>query len=92
MRKIIFFLIFISAYAACLARHNTYLAEVTGQRDISYQSTVHDIKILISKFAQERSFAAEAGGGGPHAGEALPLWAVGGRLPPAGPGVTVGAS
>ena len=65
MRKIILFLIFILAYAACLARHNTYLAEVTGQRDISYQSTVHDIKILISKFAQERSFAAEAGGGGP---------------------------
>merc|ERR1719445_1100875 len=54
-----------SAFAACLARHNTYLAEVTGQRDISYQSTVHDIKILISKFAQERSFAAEAGRGGP---------------------------
>merc|ERR1719411_1686640 len=54
-----------SAYAACLARHNTYLAEVTGQRDISYQSTLHDIKILISKFAQERSFSVESGGGGP---------------------------
>ena len=54
-----------SAYAACLARHNTYLAEVTGQRDISYQSTVHDIKILISKFAQEKSFSVESGGGGP---------------------------
>ena len=54
-----------SAYAACLARHNTYLAEVTGQRDISYQATVHDIKLLISKFAQERSFSVESGGGGP---------------------------
>merc|ERR1719318_801250 len=54
-----------SAYAACLARHNTYLSEVTGQRDISYQSTVHDIKLLISKFAQERSFSVESGGGGP---------------------------
>jgi len=54
-----------SAYAACLARHNTYLAEVTGQRDISYQSTLHDIKLLVSKFAQERSFSVESGGGGP---------------------------
>lgn len=54
-----------SAYAACLARHNTYLAEATGQRDISYQATVHDIKLLLLKFAQERSFSAESGGGGP---------------------------
>ena len=28
-------LLLISAYAACLARHNIYLAEVTVQRDIS---------------------------------------------------------
>ena len=54
-----------SAYAACLARHNTYLAEVTGQRDISYKSTVHDIKIMLTKFAQEKSFSVESGGGGP---------------------------
>ena len=54
-----------SAYAACLARHNTYLAEATGQRDISYQATIHDIKLLILKFAQERSFSVESGGGGP---------------------------
>jgi E3 ubiquitin-protein ligase UBR4 len=26
-----------SVYAACLARHNTYLVEVTGQRDIGFQ-------------------------------------------------------
>jgi len=54
-----------SAYAACLARHNTYLSEVIGQRDICYQSTIHDVKILISKFAQEKSFSVESGGGGP---------------------------
>merc|ERR1719228_3199483 len=54
-----------SAYAACLARHNTYLAEATGQRDISYQATVHDIKLLLVKFSQERSFSVESGGGGP---------------------------
>merc|ERR1719228_748970 len=54
-----------SAFAACLARHNTYLAEATGQRDISYQATAHDIKLLLLKFAQERSFSVENGGGGP---------------------------
>merc|ERR1712012_1292610 len=54
-----------SAYAACLARHNTYLAEATGQRDISYQATAHDIKLLLLKFAQERSFSVESGGGDP---------------------------
>ena len=54
-----------SAYASCLARHNTYLAEVTGHRDISYQTNVHDIKILLTKFAQEKSFSVESGGGGP---------------------------
>ena len=54
-----------SAYAACLARHNTYLAEVTGQRDISHQTTVHDIKLLLLRFAEEKSFSVDSGGGGP---------------------------
>ena len=38
---------------------------MTGIRDISYKSTVHDIKILLTKFAQEKSFSVESGGGGP---------------------------
>ena len=59
--------------AACLARHNTYLAKVTGQKDISYQSTVYDIKILISKFAQERSFSIESVGGGSQS-NCCPTW------------------
>jgi E3 ubiquitin-protein ligase UBR4 len=41
-----------SAFASCLARHNTYLSEATNHRDIGYQSTVHDIKLLLLRFAE----------------------------------------
>ncbi|XP_054271979.1 E3 ubiquitin-protein ligase UBR4-like isoform X4 [Macrosteles quadrilineatus] len=54
-----------SAFASCLARHNTYLQECTSHRDISYVSTVHDLKLLLLRFAQEKSFHEDAGGGGP---------------------------
>lgn len=45
-------------------RHNTYLQESTGHRDITYQSTVHDLKLLVARFAQEKSFSEDTGGGG----------------------------
>lgn len=54
-----------SAFASCLARHNTYLQECTSHRDISYSSTVHDLKLLLLRFAQEKSFHEDTGGGGP---------------------------
>ncbi|KAG8034304.1 hypothetical protein G9C98_007380 [Cotesia typhae] len=54
-----------SAFASCLARHNTYLQECTGHRDISYSSTVHDLKLLLLRFAQEKNFHDDTGGGGP---------------------------
>jgi len=54
-----------SAFASCLARHNTYLQECTGHRDIGYSSTCHDLKLLLERFALERSFSDESGGGGP---------------------------
>lgn len=54
-----------SAFASCLARHNSYLQEATGHRDISYASTVHDLKLLLMRFAQEKSFHEDTGGGGP---------------------------
>ncbi|VVC25973.1 Hypothetical protein CINCED_3A011321 [Cinara cedri] len=54
-----------SAYANCLARHNSYLQEATGLRDISYTQTVHDLKLLLLRFAQEKSFHEDTGGGGP---------------------------
>ncbi|CAH1119052.1 unnamed protein product [Phaedon cochleariae] len=54
-----------SAFASCLARHNTYLQESTNHRDIGHSSTIHDLKILLLKFAQEKSFHEDTGGGGP---------------------------
>ncbi|XP_056641011.1 E3 ubiquitin-protein ligase UBR4 isoform X2 [Diorhabda sublineata] len=54
-----------SSFASCLARHNTYLQESTNHRDIGHNSTIHDLKILILKFAQEKSFHEDTGGGGP---------------------------
>ena len=54
-----------SAFASCLARHNTYLSEATANRDIGYQSTIHDIKLLLLRFAQDKSFSNMSGGGGP---------------------------
>ncbi|KAJ9582029.1 hypothetical protein L9F63_003612 [Diploptera punctata] len=41
------------------------LNECTGHRDISYASTVHDLKLLLLRFAQEKSFHDDTGGGGP---------------------------
>lgn len=54
-----------SAFASSLARHNTYLYEATRHRDIGYQSTIHDLKLLLLRFAQDKSFSSESGGGGP---------------------------
>jgi len=53
-----------SAYAGCLARHNTYLQECTGVRDATYAFTVHDLKHLLIKFSHEKSFSEDTGGGG----------------------------
>ena len=53
-----------SAFASCLARHNTYLMEATQHRDIGYVSTLHDMKLLLLKFSNDQSFSSESGGGG----------------------------
>ncbi|XP_075462125.1 E3 ubiquitin-protein ligase UBR4 isoform X4 [Ascaphus truei] len=53
-----------SAFATCLARHNTYLQECTGQREPTYQLNIHDLKLLFLRFAMEQSFSADTGGGG----------------------------
>ncbi|XP_066493904.1 E3 ubiquitin-protein ligase UBR4 [Tiliqua scincoides] len=53
-----------SAFATCLARHNTYLQECTGQREPTYQLNVHDTKLLFLRFAMEQSFSVDTGGGG----------------------------
>ncbi|XP_077505275.1 E3 ubiquitin-protein ligase-like protein poe isoform X4 [Amblyomma americanum] len=54
-----------SQFASCLARHNTYIQDCTGHLDVGYMSTLHDLKLLLSRFAFERSFSEDSGGGGP---------------------------
>ena len=41
-----------TVFSSSLARHNHYLSEATNHRDIGYQSTVHDIKLLLLRFAE----------------------------------------
>ncbi|ESP04879.1 hypothetical protein LOTGIDRAFT_205969 [Lottia gigantea] len=53
-----------SVFASCLARHNNYLQECTGVRDPSYPFTVHDLKLLLLRFANEKLFSEDSGGGG----------------------------
>ena len=48
-----------AAFASCLAKHNTYLLEATRHRDIGYQSTIHDLKLLLLRFAQVRTNATK---------------------------------
>ncbi|XP_028169370.1 E3 ubiquitin-protein ligase UBR4-like [Ostrinia furnacalis] len=54
-----------SAFASCLARHTTYLQECTGHRDIGHTCTLHDLKLLLLRFARGRTFHDDTGGGGP---------------------------
>ncbi|XP_059140958.1 E3 ubiquitin-protein ligase UBR4-like isoform X2 [Physella acuta] len=54
-----------SVFAGCLARHNNYLQECTGIRELNYTYNIHDLKLLLLRFAQEKSFSEESGGGGP---------------------------
>ncbi|CAG0909361.1 unnamed protein product, partial [Cyprideis torosa] len=53
-----------NAFAASLARHNNYLQEATGHKDIGYSSTMHDLKLLLLRFAEEKTFSEDSGGGG----------------------------
>ena len=52
-------------FSSSLARHNNFLQECTGLFDHSYHILVHDIRLLLLRFAYEKSFSAESGGGGP---------------------------
>ncbi|KAH8352243.1 hypothetical protein KR084_002940 [Drosophila pseudotakahashii] len=54
-----------AAFSACMTRHSSYMQESTQRCDISYTSSVHDLKLLLVRFAWERSFHDDAGGGGP---------------------------
>ncbi|KAH8249088.1 hypothetical protein KR032_005683 [Drosophila birchii] len=54
-----------AAFSGCMTRHSSYMQESTQRCDICYTSSVHDLKLLLVRFAWERSFHDDAGGGGP---------------------------
>ena len=45
-------------------RHNGYLSEVSGLRETTYREGIHDLKLLLLRFAEEKSFSEDSGGGG----------------------------
>ncbi len=45
-------------------RHNNYLLEATGIRESSYILSIHDLKLLLNRFAENLSFSEDSGGGG----------------------------
>ncbi|RMZ99744.1 E3 ubiquitin- ligase UBR4-like [Brachionus plicatilis] len=51
-------------FSNALARHNNYLLDATGIRDLNYSLYVHDLKALLNRFAQNLSFSEDTGGGG----------------------------
>ena len=51
-------------FSSALARHNNYLLEATGVRESTYALSVHDLKMLLYKFAENLSFSESCGGGG----------------------------
>lgn len=46
-------------------RQQNYIRDATQCNDINFQSSVHDLKLLLQRFAYERSFHVDSGGGGP---------------------------
>ncbi|XP_068695175.1 E3 ubiquitin-protein ligase UBR4-like isoform X2 [Montipora foliosa] len=53
-----------SAFASCLARHNSYIQECTGHLEPTYHASIHDLRLLLQRFAFEKSFSEDTGGGG----------------------------
>jgi E3 ubiquitin-protein ligase UBR4 len=54
-----------SAFSTCMSRHSGYMQESTQRCEITFTSGIHDLKLLLMRFAQEKSFHEDAGGGGP---------------------------
>lgn len=53
------------SFATCVNRQQNYIRDATQCNDINFQSSVHDLKLLLQRFANERSFHVDSGGGGP---------------------------
>lgn len=53
------------SFATCVNRQQNYIRDATQCNDINFASSIHDLKLLFQKFAFERSFHEDSGGGGP---------------------------
>ena len=49
----------------CLSHHTTQLQAVTGWYVHSFNLFLHDLRLLLLRFAHEQSFSVDSGGGGP---------------------------
>lgn len=54
-----------TAFSACMARHHSYMQDSTQRIEITFTSGIHDLKLLLLRFAQEKTFHDDCGGGGP---------------------------
>lgn len=54
-----------SSFSSSMTRHNSYMQESTQRCEINFNNGMHDLKLLLIRFAFEKSFHEDAGGGGP---------------------------
>ncbi|GAB0092871.1 Protein purity of essence [Sergentomyia squamirostris] len=54
-----------AAFSSSMSRHNAYMQESTQRCEINFPNAIHDLKLLLMRFAFEKSFHEDAGGGGP---------------------------
>lgn len=52
-----------TAFSACMARHHSYMQESTQRIEITFASGIHDLKLLLLRFAHEKTFHDDCGGG-----------------------------
>ena len=52
-----------TAFSACMARHHSYMQDSTQRIEITFTSGIQDLKLLLLRFAHERTFHDDCGGG-----------------------------
>lgn len=52
-----------TAFSACMARQHSYLQDSTQRIEITFTSGIHDLKLLLLRFAHEKTFHDDCGGG-----------------------------
>lgn len=52
-----------TAFSACMARHHSYMQESTQRIEITFATGIHDLKLLLQRFAHEKTFHDDCGGG-----------------------------